>query len=149
MRGDIAGTVVIAAAIGVVVGIGGYTFFYAKGASYLTDNPQACANCHVMQEEFDGWIASSHRAVAVCNDCHTPESVAAKYVTKAINGWNHSVAFTSGRFHEPIQITPRNLGIAESACRTCHQNLVDAIDHQRDDGSRLQCSRCHRGVGHL
>ena len=47
--------------IGIAVGIGAYTFAYAKGWSYLTDDPAACANCHVMQEQFDGWIKSSHR----------------------------------------------------------------------------------------
>jgi cytochrome c nitrite reductase small subunit len=73
---------VLAAAIGLVIGVGGYTFLYAKGSSYLTDNPAACANCHIMRAHFDGWITSSHRAVAVCNDCHTPAGFAAKYATK-------------------------------------------------------------------
>ena len=53
--------------IGVAVGIGVYTFAYAKGWSYLTDDPAACANCHVMREQYDGWLKSSHRAVATCN----------------------------------------------------------------------------------
>ena len=35
--------------IGIAVGIGVYTFAYAKGWSYFTDDPAACANCHVMQ----------------------------------------------------------------------------------------------------
>ena len=47
---------------GVLLGV--YTFAYARGWSYLTDNPAACANCHVMREQFDGWLKSSHRAVA-------------------------------------------------------------------------------------
>ena len=44
--------------IGIAVGIGVYTFAYAKGWSYLTDDPAACANCHVMSEQFDGWLKS-------------------------------------------------------------------------------------------
>ena len=47
--------------IGIAVGIGVYTFAYARGWSYLTDDPAACANCHVMTEQFDGWLKSSHR----------------------------------------------------------------------------------------
>ena len=31
--------------IGIAVGIGVYTFAYAKGWSYLTDDAAACANC--------------------------------------------------------------------------------------------------------
>ncbi|MGH7821889.1 MAG: NapC/NirT family cytochrome c, partial [Candidatus Binatia bacterium] len=59
-------------AFGAAAGIGGYTFVYAKGYAYLTDDPGACANCHVMEEQHSAWMKSSHRAVAVCNDCHTP-----------------------------------------------------------------------------
>ena len=65
--------------LGLAAGIGGYTFIYAKGGSYLVDDPAACANCHVMQEQYDGWLQSSHRAVAGCNDCHTPHGLAPKY----------------------------------------------------------------------
>jgi formate-dependent nitrite reductase cytochrome c552 subunit len=50
-------------AFGMVLGIGGYTFVYARGGSYLTNDPQACANCHVMREQFEDWQWSSHRAV--------------------------------------------------------------------------------------
>src|SRR6186713_1211704 len=89
--------------IGLTIGIGGYTFVYAKGASYMTNDPAACANCHVMQAHYDAWRKSSHHAVAVCNDCHTPANFVGKYMTKASNGWHHSVAFTSGDFHEPIE----------------------------------------------
>ena len=37
------------------MGIGAYTFVYARGASYLTNDPAACVNCHVMREPYDGW----------------------------------------------------------------------------------------------
>jgi len=46
--------ILIGVSLGIVVGIGGYTFLYAKGGSYMTNNPAACANCHIMQEHFDG-----------------------------------------------------------------------------------------------
>jgi cytochrome c nitrite reductase small subunit len=70
--------VLTALAVGLAIGISGFTFVYAKGASYLTDDPRACANCHVMSEQYTGWLGSSHRAVAVCNDCHTPKGFIAK-----------------------------------------------------------------------
>ena len=70
-----------------------------------------------MQEQYDGWEKSSHRAVAVCNDCHTPHDLVGKYITKARNGFWHSFYFTTGGFPEPIRITPRNAAITEHACR--------------------------------
>jgi len=32
------------ALLGLAAGLGGYTFLYAKGGSYLTNAPAACAN---------------------------------------------------------------------------------------------------------
>ncbi|HEX7087519.1 MAG TPA: cytochrome c nitrite reductase small subunit [Vicinamibacterales bacterium] len=139
----------LAVLVGAAAGIGGYTFVYARGASYLTDDPAACANCHVMREQFDGWSRSSHRSVAVCNDCHTPDGLVPKYVTKARNGFWHSFYFTTGGFPEPIRITPRNLEVTEGACRTCHAEVVHAIDAMPRAGGALSCVQCHRDAGHL
>jgi cytochrome c nitrite reductase small subunit len=142
---------ILATLVGMAAGIGIYTFVYAKGASYLTNNPASCANCHVMNEQYDGWLKSSHRAVATCNDCHTPPGLICKYATKASNGFWHSFYFTAGGFHEPIQITPRNLAVTEQACRKCHADLTQAIEgaHAAQRGNEISCVRCHRSVGHL
>ena len=43
---------VLGVVVGVAFGIGLYTFAYAKGWSYLSDDPAACANCHVMREQY-------------------------------------------------------------------------------------------------
>lgn len=137
--------------VGAAVGIGTYTFVYAKGASYMTNDPGACANCHVMQDHFDGWLHSSHRSVAVCNDCHTPAGFIPKYATKASNGFWHSFAFTTGRFPDPLRIKAHNYEITQKACRKCHEAIVLAIDaHSAPDGGEeaLDCIRCHRNVGH-
>ena len=134
--------------LGLAIGVGGFTFVYAKGSAYLTDNPEACANCHVMQEQYSGWIRSSHRSAAVCNDCHTPKGSIAKYLNKSANGVRHSWAFTTGWFHEPIGIKPNNRAITESRCRDCHQDVTDAIDAKHSDGKAMECIRCHRAVGH-
>jgi cytochrome c nitrite reductase small subunit len=135
-------------ALGLAAGVGGFTFLYAKGGSYLTNNPSACANCHIMQEQYDGWLKSSHRAVAVCNDCHTPQGPIDKYAAKASNGFWHSYGFTTGDFPEPIRIKPRNREIVEAACRKCHADLAQAIEGPHAAASPLACVRCHASVGH-
>ncbi len=141
-------SVVLAVVVGGAAWIGGYTFIYAEGASYLTNDATACANCHVMRGHYDAWVKSTHHAVATCNDCHTPHDSLGKLMTKAANGFNHSLAFTTGRFHEPIEITPRNQAIVESACRRCHEDIVHAIDRSPRQGDALSCVRCHVEVGH-
>ena len=70
---------VLAGLFGGIVGLGGFTVNYAQGLSYLTDDPKACANCHIMRDYYDGWNRGSHKHVAVCNDCHAPhDNIAAQ-----------------------------------------------------------------------
>jgi cytochrome c nitrite reductase small subunit len=87
--------------------------------------------------------------VAACNDCHAPHDLIGKYLVKAENGFRHSLAFTTGRFHEPIRITPRDLAVTEQTCRNCHADIVRQIDAAHAPGRELSCVRCHRNVGHL
>ena len=140
---------VVGVAIGVVLGLGAYTFVHAEGISYLTDRPAACANCHVMRAHYDAWLKSSHHAVAVCNDCHTPAGVWPKWKTKLKNGWNHSTAFTTGRFPDPIRITPAGRAVVVQACRKCHEDLVHAMLATHGPDAATSCVRCHEGVGHM
>src|SRR5262245_4650452 len=137
---------IAAVAIGAVVGLGGFTFVYARGYSYMTDDPAACANCHVMAEQFSGWSRGSHRSVAVCNDCHTPASVAGKYATKARNGFWHSFYFTVGGFPDPIQMTSRNRAITEASCAKCHAAITSSITH---GPGAVSCGRGHASGGRL
>lgn len=147
--------------IGAAIGIGAFTFVYAEGYSYLTDDPAACANCHIMEEQYSAWTKSSHRSVAVCNDCHTPHDLVGKYATKARNGFWHSYYFTLGGFHEPIQATGRSREIAEAACRDCHGAITSSLVHAEElpefsadgrtetgGGDALVCTSCHANVGH-
>jgi cytochrome c nitrite reductase small subunit len=151
MSGQLLKLVVLGIGIGLAAAVGLYTFVYAKGYSYLSNDPNSCANCHVMNEQFDGWQKSSHHAVATCNDCHTPHTFFGKYYTKASNGFWHSYYFTTGTFHEPIQITERNRQVTEESCRSCHQPMVDAISPAGEaaHSGKVSCIQCHRSVGHL
>lgn len=145
-----AAPVILAITLGLLAGIGLFTFGYARGASYLTNDPKACANCHVMQEQFQSWMKSSHGKVAVCNDCHTPPGLIPKYYTKALNGFFHSLAFTTGHFPDEIQITGRNFRVAEKSCLKCHEEIVDQLRAPRSHGKQdISCIQCHSRVGHM
>lgn len=138
----------LAFVFGPPLGIGAYVFIYAQGDSYFTNNPVACTNCHIMRPQYESWSRSSHKNVAVCNDCHTPGNMVEKYQAKALNGWHHSRAFTTGNFHEPIKIKPANLALVENACRSCHQDFIEKTHIQTYQGTETSCTRCHREVGH-
>ena len=134
---------------GVPLGLGLFTFRYAEGLSYFSNNPKTCVNCHIMNEEYDSWEKSGHHHVAVCNDCHLPHELVPKLIAKSRNGWNHSKAFTLQDFHEPIMITERSSRVLQENCLNCHASLVhEQIARAADGSGEVQCVHCHRSVGH-
>ena len=133
---------------GIGAGMGIFTFGYGKGASYLSNDPAACANCHVMQGHYDSWTNSSHKNVATCNDCHLSHHPIGKWIVKGDNGFFHSLAFTTGVFHEPIQIKPRNRRVTQNACLHCHGDFVHNMLPTEPRGDMLMCIQCHSDVGH-
>jgi cytochrome c nitrite reductase small subunit len=152
---------------GMALGLGLFTFGFARGASYLTNDPAACANCHIMSEHYSAWLMGSHRNVATCNDCHTPHDLIGKYTVKAKNGFWHSFYFTVGGYPDPLRITEGNRKVTEESCRYCHAPITDAIDHSARTVNRatepaplspavhsalaseeISCIRCHEYVGH-
>jgi cytochrome c nitrite reductase small subunit len=146
-------TVLILLLLGVMIGVGTFTFTYGEGQSYLSTDPDVCANCHIMWPQHESWTKSSHHAVAGCVDCHLPAEGLHKYISKLDNGFNHSWAFTFQNFHEPIQIKPRNARILQDNCIRCHQALVDQmlpIETHGHDAAKdaVSCIQCHAGVGH-
>lgn len=135
--------------VGVLVGIGGFTFKYAEGLSYFSSDPKACVNCHIMQRQYDSWQKSSHHGVAACVDCHLPVSLPAKLLTKASNGYHHSKGFTLQDFDEPIRIKPGNAAVLQENCLRCHDAIVqEMVAGVKTDQDAVLCVHCHFGVGH-
>ncbi len=153
-----------AAVLGVGVGVGAYTFSYAKGLSYFGTEPSACVNCHIMEPQYAGWQKASHHTVARCIDCHLPEAFIAKYLAKAENGYRHGKLFTTQTFEEPITIKAAGREILQANCERCHADLVHGLlgiaDYDVRDGfvgtdarnvkrgQGVPCVSCHWTVGH-
>lgn len=102
-----------------------------------------------MRDQYSGWMKASHRKAAVCNDCHTPAGFVPKYATKALNGFFHSWAFTTGWFPENIYITQRNYRVTDGACLKCHEQVTRGIHQTRARDQNVSCLRCHSDVGHM
>ena len=146
---SIPGLLLLAVLVGVPVGVGAFTFVYAKGFSYLSTDPRACVNCHVMNEQYDAWLKSGHRHAATCVECHLPHQGLAKWMAKAEHGFRHSAAFTLQNFKEPIEITAPDRRIVLENCVRCHAAFVhdvlaSAPPHRRE----IDCLHCHAGAGH-
>lgn len=154
------GGVAIAMLAGTLTGVGGFTFQYAEGLSYLGNDSRTCTNCHIMNDQFDSWRKGPHHAVAGCNDCHVPPQFFWKYVAKGRNGYHHSMGFTFQAaapdepnahrvFDEPIRIKPTNSQILQDNCLRCHGDFVhDIVRGSTWADDAIRCVQCHRAVGH-
>jgi cytochrome c nitrite reductase small subunit len=129
--------------------VGAFTFVYAKGFSYLSTDPRACVNCHIMNEQFDAWQKSGHRHTATCVECHLPHRGLAKWLAKADHGFRHSAAFTLQNFKEPIEITAPDRRIVLENCVRCHAAFVhDVLASAAARRQEIDCLHCHAGAGH-
>lgn len=162
----------LAGALGVAVGLGTYTFGYAKGLSYFGTEPRACVNCHIMEPQYAGWQKGSHHTAARCIDCHLPASFIPKYLAKAENGYRHGKLFTTQTFEEPITVKAAGREILQANCERCHADLVHGLlgrsgyadldgaavkrgieqrasARERELSARgVDCVHCHWTVGH-
>lgn len=121
----------------------------SRAPSYLTDDPEACVNCHVMRTEYVTWRHSSHAAVAHCNDCHVPhDGFVNHWLFKAKDGARHAAMFTLRLEPQVIRLSKGAAPVVERNCRRCHDRLlgeVAAAEHAHGD---LRCWDCHREVPH-
>ncbi|HNU68476.1 MAG TPA: cytochrome c nitrite reductase small subunit [Myxococcota bacterium] len=146
--------------VGALGGVGLFTFSYANGPAYLGNDPATCAQCHIMNDQFDSWRKGPHHASATCNDCHLPPQFPGKYVAKGLNGYHHSMGFTFQSptpdepgartvFHEPIRIKDFNSQILQDNCLRCHGDMVhDIVRGSTWADDAIRCVHCHSAVGH-
>jgi len=95
-----------------------------------------------------GWLMLSYvsTAFSIVSCWLTPNYSAesrTKYYTKGDHGFWHSYAFTAGNFHEPIQPKAHSQVVTESAYRTCHLAIGQAINTSHSNSARFSYILCH------
>ena len=145
----------VAVLLGIFFGLAGYTFYISKAPSYLSDNPETCINCHVMNPQFNDWAHSSHRNVAVCNDCHVPhDNIFHKYLFKAQDGLRHATIFTLRNEPHSIYIREAGKEAVQENCIRCHERatgmqfLGSLIPGYKNHLQGRNCLECHRETPH-
>ena len=107
-----------------------YMMKVANVASYLTDDPRACVNCHVMTTEYITWNHSSHREVASCNDCHVPhDNVFKQYSFKARDGLYHATIYTLRTEPQAIVMHEAGQEVVQSNCIRCQDRVMDRLTY--------------------
>lgn len=149
------GGIAAALLLGLAAGLALLVLHSSNAVSYLSDRPETCINCHVMVPQYVTWRNSSHRRVAVCNDCHVPhDSLLRKYAFKAADGARHSAVFTLRREPQVIRIKAAGRAVVQENCLRCHMDQVFAVSAGSIDdaawkrGDGPLCWDCHRQVPH-
>ena len=133
---------------GVAAGLSIIAFRVSNAASYLSDAPETCINCHVMNSFYAGWAHGSHGTVAVCNDCHVPhENVARKIFFKGMDGSRHSFYFTFRLEPQVMRMNPGAVPVIYKNCVRCHERQV-MLTSMASSGSDRLCWDCHRETPH-
>ena len=137
--------VAVFAVLGVALGLAIVIARIANAASYLSDSPQTCLNCHVMNHAYATWVHGSHGQVAICNDCHVPhDNVLAKTAFKARDGLRHSYVFTMRLEPQVIRLSEGAVGVVQANCIRCHYRQLAMI---RLAGPReRRCWDCHNNI---
>lgn len=112
---------------------------------YLSDSPEMCASCHVMQPEYESWEHGAHRDLK-CVECHLPHDNPVRYwAFKARDGaWDAYVYYT-GKEPPVIQLKERSKKGVEANCEHCHENAVGYLEAM---GTDRWCGDCHREAIH-
>lgn len=141
---------------GVIFGLGAYAVYMSRAHSYLSDDPKACINCHIMTPYYQTWNHSSHAQWTTCNDCHVPQdNIISKYAFKAKDGLYHAAVFTMKG--EPQVIRPRDESyeVIINNCIRCHTQLntefvktgmISYCDVK--EGKGKACWDCHTEIPH-
>jgi len=141
--------------LGIFTGLSLTVLKISNAVSYLSDDPKACVNCHIMSPQFATWERSSHGRVTVCNDCHVPQdNFVNKYYFKAMDGLRHATMFTFRL--EPQVITIKDAGkkAVQNNCIRCHTDLIHPVSVRAIsnkmiiDKEETYCWDCHRETPH-
>ena len=141
-------------AAGVFTGLILFILYAGNADSYLSDNPETCINCHVMNTQYATWQYSSHSNVANCNDCHIPHNnLLSKFLFKASDGLRHSTIFTLRLEPQVIRIKDAGAEVVQENCERCHGGILsfhETIEYatgQKEENERY-CWDCHRETPH-
>ena len=126
----------------------GFFAFVTDAPAYGGSNPETCANCHVMDSQYENWYHAPHEKVTECVDCHLPhENKVVYYLEKGRQGAKDVYAFTTGNIPVAIRASEKTKNIIQTNCLRCHEATVESVMMGPQKFERY-CWDCHRSVSH-
>jgi len=131
--------------LGLLIGLIALIARAANVTSYLSDRPETCINCHVMNDAYGSYRTSSHGRVAVCNDCHVPhQNLLGTYAFKARDGLRHATVFTFRLEPQVLRLNPAAIEVVQDNCTRCHKEQLTMIRLAGTEERR--CWDCHQNI---
>lgn len=123
--------------------VGGFVSFGPPGLYAKSGTPEFCAQCHVMETEYENWFHNAGHRRQKCIDCHLPnDNGLHHFVRKGYDGMWDAYVFYSGRVPETIRLSAAGAATVKENCIRCHEQTVMRINVDRD------CWQCHRRLSH-
>ncbi|NLX07422.1 MAG: cytochrome c nitrite reductase small subunit [Phycisphaerae bacterium] len=137
--------VAVYACAGLALGTAAVVARLANAASYLSDHPRTCINCHVMTDAYATWERGSHAQTAVCVDCHVPhENLVAKLAFKSMDGMKHSYVFSLRKEPQVLQLSQRAIPVVQRNCVRCHADQLQMV--RLAASTERKCWHCHENI---
>jgi cytochrome c nitrite reductase small subunit len=126
----------------------GYFTIASDAAAYGGNAPETCANCHVMDSQYENWYRGGHGLSTRCTDCHLPhDNIAVYYAEKGRQGMKDTLAFISGNIPVSIRANQTTKEIIQENCIHCHEETVDTVI-MGPQAFDQYCWDCHRSTAH-
>lgn len=126
----------------------GFFIFVTDAPAYGGSAPETCANCHVMDSQYENWYHAPHENFTECVDCHLPhENKVVYYLEKGRQGAKDVYAFATGSIPIAIRASDRTREIIQNNCIRCHEDTVETVMMGAQPYDR-NCWDCHRNVSH-
>jgi len=126
---------------------------FVSGAIVVSEQPGFCNSCHIMNNYYDNWKASSHSEVN-CLECHLQPGFMG-HVKGKINGLSQAIDCMVGRVGTKPSATIVDESCLRSDCHSTEELLTKDIDfngikfthknHMKKavDGINFTCGVCH------
>ncbi|WP_419168493.1 cytochrome c nitrite reductase small subunit [Halobacteriovorax sp.] len=146
---------IMLALVGAIIGLGTYTVKESNALSYMSDDPKACLNCHVMNTAYNSWKKDAHSRFTNCNSCHVPhENLLKTYGFKAMDGLKHSYVFTTRTEPQALRLSKGGQAVVQRNCIGCHGDYLmghaginlSVVDGQKNGDQK--CWDCHQTTPH-
>lgn len=130
------------------VGVLGFSMMLAiKIPALGLSEASFCGRCHVMDEQVNAYLHSSHANVTNCGDCHSPDNLVTGSMHSAYTGTRDVYRVLTNTTPPVINATELTKEILQDNCIRCHGEIMGEIGDTSLNGG-TNCFECHKSIVH-